>query len=181
MRRPERAQLHHWRLGLSLSTCNWNSILWDSHSSSASRKAIQSDLTWLMPRFLAADGPAFGWQRYCKEVPYSRTTRAVPSVDPSSTTMTVAGTTVCRNTLSIARRIHCRALYAGIMTETSGALLSTLSRSGESQTERRAPVRHSVHTHHPFDPQSPEPSVAEQSEVGGWPLPDHSRIAPCSG
>src|SRR5262245_57475351 len=59
-----------------------------NHKSSLSRKAMYFPFAWLTPRFRAAPGPLFSWAksriRSLNEPRYS----SVPSVEPSSTTMT---------------------------------------------------------------------------------------------
>src|SRR5262245_26924145 len=82
----------------------------------------------MMPRFLAADAPAFGCRMYSTHDLYSAQTRSVSSFEPSSTTITCCGRHVWFRTLSIARLSTAARLYVGMTAVIS--FMWTRLRSG---------------------------------------------------
>ena len=95
--------------------------------SSESRNSKNSPWASAAPRLRAADTPAWAWRisRSLDSATPSATS-AVPSVEPSSTTMSSQSAAVWRRTLSIVSPTYRAVLNAGTMTENRGGRLNRI-------------------------------------------------------
>jgi hypothetical protein len=73
-----------------------------------------------MPAFRAAAGPRFGCRMQRSRGSSPARASAVPSVEPSSTTISSKSENVCARTLRTARTTHSRRWYVGTIIETAG-------------------------------------------------------------
>ena len=109
---------------LSLSLC---------HTSSLSSNAIHSPRARSMPWFLVFATPMFCGFRSSRmrvsSLAKPSAIAAVPSVEQSSRISSSQFVQVCESTEEIASPIYFSALYAGMMTETSGCICSLSSLS----------------------------------------------------
>ena len=107
---------------------NWRSSFVGNHSSSESRKAIQSPVAARIPAFRAALTPPCSTRTYRMGGGRTPNVASVSSVDPSSTITISAAGKVCSRTLRTASASWLARLYVGMMTLTEFTSASYASR-----------------------------------------------------
>ena len=109
--------------GTPSSAASWRASLSGSQKSSESRNAIHRPDATEMPILRAAAAPWLLGLRISRTRlrPRRCTTSALPSIEPSSTTIISKSSMVCASTLSSARRMESARLNDGTTTETRGA------------------------------------------------------------